>query len=531
MRLPCLVALVFSFWLMFHTFSYDGSKHQMLIAGKVWSDFGGHLPLIRSFTYGRNWPPQNPLYPSEPIRYHFFFYQLVGLLEQLGIRIDIALNALSILGFWGMLVLGYLTAKKLFTNRAVALLSVVFILFNGSLSFLKYFSKNGLTIKSLLAIPQTALYPSFGPWDGGPVAAIWNLNIFTNQRHLAPGIALALLVIYLLLRLKPATSPIRKSAIGVTLGLLVSLLIFINQAVFASVLVFLFFMFIFIPPIRLSLLTGALVSLPAFLFSRQLVNVNYLPAIDPGFLAGSHSTIRNFFLFWLHNLGLHLVLLPLGWLLSPRKAKLFILPILVLFFIVNYFRLSPDMFNNHKLLNFMVIFVYMYSALVVVRLVKIKPLVPLAVLLTCALTLSGVIDFFATKNDHYLVLNDIQADPDAAFFLTSTRPTDVVLNSNWFFHPASLAGRSIFSGYTYFTWSHGYDQSTREQQLIQIYRAPNKPTACQLLQSRGLSFVELKQDPEDYIKPNWQLWQQDFIPAYHNPQTGLKIYSVAQNCT
>jgi hypothetical protein len=67
---------------MFSTFSYkDGN---MLIASKAWSDFASHIPLIRSFSFGNNFPPQYPLFSGPPIKYHFLFYAFVGLLEKLG---------------------------------------------------------------------------------------------------------------------------------------------------------------------------------------------------------------------------------------------------------------------------------------------------------------------------------------------------------------------------------------------------------------------------------------------------------------
>lgn len=528
--LLAIVGLIFSTWLMFHTFSYDGSKHQMLIAGKAWSDFGGHIPLIRSFTYGRNWPPQNPLFPGEPIRYHFLFYFLVGFLEQAGLRIDIALNSLSILGFLAMLVLIYLIAHKLFTSKAVAYLAVIFLLFNGSLSFLKYFAKNGVSYRSLTAIPSVSQYPSFGPWDGGPVAAFWSLNIFTNQRHLAPSIALALLVIYILLHLQPDTAPIKKVRIGLLIGLVAGILIFANQAIFACLAIFLAWAFILYPSSRLSLLTSFLVVLPAYLYSLQIVHLTPSLQIQPGFLINGPLTIQSFFSFWFHNLGLHLIFIPIGVLLAPRKARGLILPMLTLFFIGNYFRLSPDMFNNHKLFNFIIIFINMYSSLVIVKLWHYDLTKPLAILLTCLLVFSGIIDFFALKNDNHLTLADIGSDPDVQFFLSHTKPHDIILNSTWFYHPASLAGRSIFSGYTYFTWSHGYDQTAREAKLLEIYRAPAKAIACAKLSQNNIAYVELKDHPEDYVKPNWQLWQTDFTPVYRNPSSGLKIYSVAQNC-
>src|SRR5438309_1368384 len=101
-----LSSLAFSLWLNFSTFSYaDGSMH---IAIKAWSDFGSHIPLIRSFSFGNNFPPQLPLFPGSPIRYHYLFYAFVGLLEKAGLRIDFALNIPSALGFTFLIMIIYL---------------------------------------------------------------------------------------------------------------------------------------------------------------------------------------------------------------------------------------------------------------------------------------------------------------------------------------------------------------------------------------------------------------------------------------
>src|SRR5258708_453113 len=81
-RFFVLVLFLFSCYLMIHTFSYDTNKHQIIMGSRVWSDFGAHIPLIRSFSLGNNWPPEYPLFPGEKIRYHFLFYAIAGILER-----------------------------------------------------------------------------------------------------------------------------------------------------------------------------------------------------------------------------------------------------------------------------------------------------------------------------------------------------------------------------------------------------------------------------------------------------------------
>nr|MBI5455634.1 hypothetical protein [Candidatus Levybacteria bacterium] len=125
-----IFAFIFSSWLMFATFSYqDGT---MMIASKAWSDFANHIPLIRSFSFGNNYPPQFPLFSGPPIRYHFLFYAIVGMFEKMGLRIDYALNVPSALGFSFLILMIYLFSKEIFKSKTIGILSIMLFLFNGS---------------------------------------------------------------------------------------------------------------------------------------------------------------------------------------------------------------------------------------------------------------------------------------------------------------------------------------------------------------------------------------------------------------
>src|SRR3989304_245572 len=202
-KIPLFEILLFTFFfffsslLMWKTFRVD-SEGNMQIANHAWSDFAASIPLIRSFSFGSNFPIEHPLFPGEPIRYHFLFYLLVGILERFGLRIDFALNGLSSISFALLLFMIYLLAKTLFQKRSVGILSVFLFLFNGSLSFIEFFKLHPLSTSTFSNIIHASVFPSFGPYDGKIVSAFWNLNIYTNQRHLALSFALSLLTIYLL---------------------------------------------------------------------------------------------------------------------------------------------------------------------------------------------------------------------------------------------------------------------------------------------------------------------------------------------
>ncbi|MBI2008621.1 hypothetical protein HYS82_03130 [Candidatus Amesbacteria bacterium] len=504
----CTLSFALSFWLMWHTLSYNSQSHTILISGKYWSDFGGHLPLIRSFSKGSNWPPEYATFPGVPIRYHFIFYFFAGLLEKTGLRLDWALNLPSALGFFLLLVLIYLFSFRLFQRHLVSFLSVIFFLFNGSLSWLDFLQKNNIS-----DLPKLIPFPSFGPWNGSQISAFWNLNIYTNQRHLGLSFAIALLIINLLY--------IRRYIFVV--GFLTGLLLMLNQAAFLVAVLFIAWFFLVDSKLRLPLIISSLGGLPWLYFSLRTIPISSGITYHPLFLLQPPLNLSTILRYWFFNIGPHLILIPLGFLLSPRRAKILILPLLVLFIAPNIWQFSVDMINNHKFFNFFLFVGSMYSAYALSRYKLLLVLVPL-------LILGGIVDFFPVKNDTYGSLPDIQANPDAAYFLTHTPPDSIVLNSYWYYHPASLAGRKIFNGYSYFSWALGYDQVPRERLTVNIYTAPDKLTACRLLKSNHISFIELNDHPEGFIKPNWDLWKNQFTPVYRNPASGTSVYNVSTSC-
>ena len=231
------------------------------------------------------------------------------------------------------------------------------------------------------------------------------------------------------------------------------------------------------------------------------------------------------------NLGLHTFLVPLGILLAPKTVRNFLLgPLLALFILPNLFRFSPDMINNHKFFNFFLIVGNMFSAYAIVRIFSIKRIGTLVGLVgLVGLMLSGIIDFFPIINDAKGGMPDVASNPDVRFFATQTKPNDIVANSTWFYHPASLAGRSMYSGYTYFTWSYGYDQGGREASLQSIYQAPDRLSLCQRLRDTNVAYIELNSEPEHYLQPNMALWD-TLLPVYKNPDNHLRIYDTESLC-
>lgn len=554
---------VFSFWLMFHTFTYKQDSGEMILASRVWSDFGAHIPLIRSFSYGSNWPPEYPLFPGEKIRYHFLFYASAGLLEKIGLRIDWALNIPSALGFFSLLFMIYTFTRLIFKRRSTALLAVLLFLFNGTFSFINYFKKFPVFIDALNAIPQIKDFPSFGPWDGNLVTAFNNLNIYTNQRHLAPSFAIVFVVLYLLLKINNSYTTLLKQkgqenltsvkdrikyyvlpifsvhqlTHGMYIGIFLSTLLFLNQAALLPAVILVAGFFLFNPPSRYMLFIGMFCSIPFIVLFTQIATVTGTPTFEPGYLSQKPFAFVPFALFWLHNLGLHIMFIPLGLLMAPKQFRWLVVPLLVIFALPNMYRFSPDMINNHKLFNLFMIFGVMYTAHALTSITVFLSRKKLAFLsivwlppVLLLLTFSGVLDFMVIKNDYPLFLKDIPLNKDAAFIHAVTPPDAVILNSTWFYHPASLGGRKIYNGYSFFTWSAGYDTYARERIVKEIYHSEDMTKICTLLAQEHISHVELNKSPEEFLRPISVLWQTMTPNIYENIDSGVTLFSVKDIC-
>ncbi len=179
--------------LMWSTFYVkDG---QLRIGVSVFSDFSPHIGMIRSFSYGNNFPTSYSHFGGEDIRYHFMFQFLVGNLEYLGLRIDYAFNLPSILSFISAFLLFYVLAVKLTGKKLAGLLACLFFAFRSSKSLFTYLAglPKGEVFKTLRNNIDFVGSTPHEEWG------LWNLNVYCNQRHLAFGLAVMFFILILYL--------------------------------------------------------------------------------------------------------------------------------------------------------------------------------------------------------------------------------------------------------------------------------------------------------------------------------------------
>ncbi len=523
---------IFGFFLMFSTFSsMDGN---LIISSKAWSDFASHIPLIRSFSLGSNFPVEYPLFSGEPIKYHFIFYYLVGLLEKIGLNIGLALNIPSFIGFMFLLFMIYYFSKEVFKSKAVGILSTIFFLFNSSLSYVYFFKKYPLSKETINQLITNADFLSFAPYGDGIVSAFWNLNIYTNQRHLAISFALSLFIIYQVI--KPVLNREQsKTKIYIILGSILGLSFFLHTAVFLMTGITLLALLIYFSKIRkdifILLATAGLISIPQYLYLSG--SPGFSPHLQLGYLISGNLTLQNFSEFWIYNLGLSLILIPLGFIFANRVQKKILLAFFVLFLVGNFIQFSIEIASNHKFFNYFLIIGNMFSAFTLVSLIKQKNyLITFIPILFFFMILGGLIDIFPILNDRKFELTDYTINKDTNWILNNTNPDSIFLNSTYLYNPASLAGRKIFMGWPYFAWSAGYDTNKRGEIMKQILGANDKLTACKLLIKNNIDYVEIKiqTPPDPNIPPISELYKIEFVKSYDNPENNYSIYSVNKNC-
>ncbi|HYJ04059.1 MAG TPA: NHL repeat-containing protein [Chthoniobacterales bacterium] len=188
--------LVLASWLMFATLDYKNDL--LLIGNNEWSDFGPNTAIIQSFAVGHNFPTQYPHFSGETIRYHFLFYFQAGNLSYLGLNLAWSLNLLSILTQVCMLALVMALGQLLFNSRAVGRIGSALFYFHGTLSFLAFLRAQpsvSAAFNSILTLKD--FLPSGYPYRG-ELWGIWTQVVFLNQRHLASGVGILLLVLIFL---------------------------------------------------------------------------------------------------------------------------------------------------------------------------------------------------------------------------------------------------------------------------------------------------------------------------------------------
>lgn len=471
------------------SFAYNPKLGQMILARHQMGDFGLHLSLIRSFSWGSNFPPELPFFPGKPLTYHYYFDLFVGILERSGVRIDIALNGISALAFTMLLYFIYKIPQVLFgKSKFLGIISVTLFILPSNLTFVDFFRDRTISFRLLNDIWRLPDYIHKGPFDGSIISIFFTLNVFLNQRHLVAALAISLGLLYFFLAalIKKENRTDKQLIIC---GLLLGISSGIHTLIFLSNLTIFIVLFVFFKRYRWIapfFLPAVFLSLPHFLVIL-LGNVGIVSHsfINPGFLTERPIEIKNFLEYWVQNFGIAMLLVPLGFLLSKPNQRRLLLVFFLLFISANIFQFSFRIDHNHSLINYFVITANFYITYALFLLWKKTILHKIVVLiLIVPLMLSGFLDLMVVKNDYHVRLQDAPGNAFMLWIKEQTHKNAVFLAYQQILDPITLSGRRNYYGATYYVSVMGYDYSERRLLTKMFFEAKTTETLQEMRRER-----------------------------------------------
>ena len=189
-----LILLAGITWIM--VFVFHVSDGYLYSGFTVFGDYAPHTAMMRSFSLGNNFPTQYPHFGGEDVKYHFMFQFLTGNLEYLGMRIDIAYNAVSSLSLWCFFIMLYSMAKRFFGSMSAGVLSVLFVVFRSGTAFFRFAYEHLQAGDLWETLAGNTAFIGYTPNENW---GLWNFNVYLNQRHLGFGLLMAALVLWIFL--------------------------------------------------------------------------------------------------------------------------------------------------------------------------------------------------------------------------------------------------------------------------------------------------------------------------------------------
>ena len=542
------VVTVFVTWMMFYVFHM---KDGILYSGfSVFGDYAPHTAMMRSFSRGNNFPTQYPHYGGQDVKYHFMFQFLVGNLEYLGLRIDIGYNLVSILSLTGFLMILYAISYRMFHSFCAGASALVFFFFRSGTAFWQYLWEHfraGDLVETLRANTSFIGYTTNENWG------LWNFNVYLNQRHLAFGLLLVTLALYLFMDWLEAgisheekglqwlgkrfTAPeawkCRQPEKALFMGLFLGLGAFWNGAAVIGGLLILMGFAIFSDGKLDYLITALVTVFFSFLQTKIFIRGSAMGfQLYLGFLAEEKTpwgVVKYLFwmggIFFLGLLGLVVFLRRKGRVLAVS----FLIPTIFAFTIL----MTVDINVNHKYIMISYAFLGILWAWAVCSLWRGKVIKKiLAVVLAVCLTVTGVYDFVVIlKGNGYGHRIAINMNSElTAWLAENLDKNDLLLTPEYSINEVTMSGVMLYCGWPYYAWSAGYDTYYRAAQAVTIYTTSDRELLKNLVKQEKITYILYEEDSqfegqdcrEDVIAENYEL-------VYENPGGSIRIYKTSES--
>lgn len=502
------ILALFLIWIMFYVFFIrDG----VLYSGfTVYGDYAPHTAMMRSFSLGNNFPTQYPHFGGEDVKYHFMFQFLVGNLEFLGLRLDAAYNLVSVLALLGFLMLLYSLAKRITGSGKTGILTVVFFFFRSALTFFRFVWEHvqaGDLLSTLRDNTEFIGYTVNENWG------LWNFNVYLNQRHLAFGLLIISLVIWMYLDWVEAGCGHEEKGLlwirnrcltweawkcrsverALAAGLLIGLTAFWNGAAVIGGLLILMGFAVFSDG-KLDYLITALVSvLFSVLQSKIFI---WGSAVETSFQWGfivEDKSLGGILWYLLQMSGIFFLgAVFLIFVQKKRSQKAVLISCLFPLIFAFCVSLTPDVTVNHKYIMISYAFLAIFWAEAVTSLMRKKiPVKILAVVLCISLTITGVYDMwiiFRNNGPGHRV--SVNLDSELTEWLAENLDhKDLILTPEYSISEVTMSGVMMYLGWPYYAWSAGYDTYGRAEKAREIYTSQDKETVRRLVQQEKITYI------------------------------------------
>jgi sugar lactone lactonase YvrE len=151
-----------------------------------------------------------------------------------------------------------------------------------------------------------------------------------------------------------------------------------------------------------------------------------------------------------------------------------------------------------------------------------------AVLFLLVIT-GGIIDFFPIHNTGWSEVT-YQNDALIDWLKKNTSPRDIFLTDRFVNHPILMAGRRVFYGWPYYSWSAGYNATNRDRVYTELFASRDPWKVYHLLKENDIKYVAYDnaiQQAQFIKRPNKELYA-TYFPKVHDAEkyNGMVIYRV-----
>lgn len=502
------VLFVFLTWIIFYVFYI---KDGILYSGfTVFGDYAPHTAMMRSFSLQNNFPTQYPHFGGQDVKYHFMFQFLVGNLEFLGLRLDIAYNAASILALLGFLMLLYSIARRVVGSGKAGVLTVLFFFFRSALTFFQFLWEH-LRAGDLLQVLQENT--SFIGYTTNEDWGLWNFNVYLNQRHLAFGLLIVALAVWMYLDWAEQGCRHKEKGLvwfrnrifskdawkcryvenALAAGLLIGMTSFWNGAAVIGGLLILMG-FAVCSDGKLDYLITAVTAVGFSVLQTRLFmkGSSVEAAFQWGFIAEDKSAAGVLW-YLIQMSGIFFVgALILFFFYKKRLQRAVLVSCLFPLVFAFCFSLTPDITVNHKYIMISYAFLAMFWAGAVCLLFRKKWQGRiLAAVLTVCLTITGIYDFVIIVRDngpgHRVTVNTNSSLTD--WLAQNLDSRDLILTPEYSISEVTMAGVMMYLGWPYYAWSAGYDTYDRAEKAKEIYTSQEPERVKSLVRQEGITYI------------------------------------------